>query len=319
MAKKKQPRLSRTQKIMLEVVEIHKDRQHDLTRQQYIKDTKRFVRYCCEKHGAKTLSDCLPFVQEYADFLVEQDYTASTVHTYLAAVASTFSVPLASIEKPKRHIAQFSRGRKADPNAAKKSNLDHPGWEYLVRFQKETGLRRAELKRLKHKNLVYSNGFFYVVIERGKGGKYFLSRIEKYQEEIILPYFEKAKGDERIFDPKLFQNNLNLHHLRATAALDYYNFQLAKLQADPAYRKVLEAEVIAMWNKYNLNKETGKPKHFNRKQIEGYYYLRGDLRKLALAKGLPVRYDRLAVMAVSVFRTSHFRTSVTVENYFLAV
>ena len=34
--------------------------------------------------------------------------------------------------------------------------------------------------------------------------------------------------------------------------------------------------------------------------------------------GLPVVYDRLAVMAVSVFHLSHWRCDVTVDNYLLA-
>ena len=267
MAKKKKPRLSRSQKIMLEVVEIHKDRKHDLTRQQYIKNTKRFIRYCCEKHDVHTLTDCQQYIQSYIDELSGQGYTASTIHTYAAAICSTFHIPLASIEKPKRHIAQFSRGRSTDSNATKKSNIEHPDWEYLVTFQKEIGLRRAELKRLTHKNLVYMNGSYFVEVKNGKGGKYFLSKIEKHQEKIILPYFDKDKGNERLFEPKLFQNNLNLHHLRALSAYNLYNFYLKKLESDPEFRKELEKEVIEMWQRFNKKPKTGKPKHFNRKQI----------------------------------------------------
>ena len=54
-------------------------------------------------------------------------------------------------------------------------------------------------------------------------------------------------------------------------------------------------------------------------QIDGIYYLRGLNRKLALEHNLPVAYNRLALMAVSVFHLSHWRLDVTVCNYILAV
>ena len=91
-----------------------------------------------------------------------------------------------------------------------------------------------------------------------------------------------------------------------------------RIQNEPGYAKQLEEEIIKRWNLYNIDKKTGKPKYFDKKQIEGYYYVRGDLRKLALEKGYPIKYDRLAVMATSIFKLSHFRLNVAVENYLLA-
>ena len=52
MAKKK--RKSVTQQIMQEAIKILNKHQHDLTRQQYIRDFKRFVKYCREKHNSDT-------------------------------------------------------------------------------------------------------------------------------------------------------------------------------------------------------------------------------------------------------------------------
>lgn len=60
-------------------------------------------------------------------------------------------------------------------------------------------------------------------------------------------------------------------------------------------------------------------KRWDPKRVEGNYYIRDNNHRLALAHGLLVKYDRLALMAVSVFHLSHWRNDVTVANYLLAV
>jgi hypothetical protein len=45
------------------------------------------------------------------------------------------------------------------------------------------------------------------------------------------------------------------------------------------------------------------------------YQLRGENKTKAQALGLPVEYNRLALMCVSVFHLSHWRLDVTVTNY----
>ena len=64
-------------------------------------------------------------------------------------------------------------------------------------------------------------------------------------------------------------------------------------------------------------KDNGRELHHD--QIDGIYYLRSRNRKFALEHNLPVAYNRLALMAVSVFHLSHWRLDVTVCNYILAV
>ena len=52
----------------------------------------------------------------------------------------------------------------------------------------------------------------------------------------------------------------------------------------------------------------------------GAYVLvrRGKTRELAQKLGLPVGYDRLCTLAVSVLHLAHWRLDVTVDNYLLA-
>ena len=48
--KRKSRKLTVTQQIMEKVVETQKDRQHNLTKNQYIRDARRFVKRMQEKH-----------------------------------------------------------------------------------------------------------------------------------------------------------------------------------------------------------------------------------------------------------------------------
>lgn len=319
MARKKKERLTVKQRIYQEVYEIHKHREHDLTRKQYIAHTKRFVDFCKENHKISSFEDCRPYIQEYADYLKDKDLSPSSVHTYMAAVVNSFGCNLDTVQKPKRKIAAFTRGRKTKLNQPAKNDLNDKRWEHIVFFEKAVGIRRSEIKKLTASDFVYDeSGYPCIQVKCGKGGKYQLNRIlPKYVDDLQW-YFCRVDPTERIFDKKDFQNNLNFHKLRADSAKEYYFYQLDRIQNEPGYAKQLEEEIIKRWNLYNLDKKTGKPKYFDRKQIEGYYYVRGDLRKLALEKGSPIKYDRLAVMATSIFKLSHFRLNVAVENYLLA-
>ena len=58
---------------------------------------------------------------------------------------------------------------------------------------------------------------------------------------------------------------------------------------------------------------------FKEHLINGNYFLRGENKKLAIKKGLPTKYDKLCLMAVSVFHLAHFRNDTTVFSYNLHV
>ena len=106
------------------------------------------------------------------------------------------------------------------------------------------------------------------------------------------------------------ENKIDLHHLRACQAKRAYLYYLNAIR-DPAFKAQLirELEVRFASNGRELNHD----------QIDGIYYLRGFNRKFAQEHNLPTAYNRLALMAVSVFHLSHWRLDVTVCNYILAV
>lgn len=314
---KRQRKLTIMQQIMRDVTEKLKTHEHDLTRKQYTNNVKKYVKFCREKYDAKVFEDCKPHIQAYSDFLQEGNYTASTIHTYLAAVCRAFEVDMASIQKPVRHTADYVKGREHKLRDAD-NDVNNPKWSYVVEFQRRVGIRRDELMRLIRSDFVYDeSGYPCVRVSRGKGGKTQYQRILEDDVAFIKAYFDNVGKDERVFEKKYFQNDLNYHALRAACAKRYYTAQLEKLKSDPKYRKQLEQEIRARWNAMNWGKN-GKPKAFAWSECQGVYTLRGKNRKLAKEKDLPVHYDKTALLATSIFKLSHWRNDVTISSYLLA-
>lgn len=311
MAKKRVRKPTITQQIMQTAIEKLKKYQNDITRKTYARQVKRYIKFCREKFDSKTFSDCEKYIQAYSDFLQSENYTASTIHTYLAAVCAVFEVALGDIQKPVRHVADYVRGRTI------KNDLDNPKWAYIVEFQRRVGIRRDELKRLKGEDFCRDeSGYPCVLVRRGKGGKTQYQRILEKDVEFVKSYFDYVSPNERIFDGKYFENDLNFHRLRAESAKEYYFEQLKRMKENPKYEEKLEMEIRKRWEKMNLTKK-GKVKKFKENELRGVYTLRGKNRELATRKGLPVHYDKCALLATSIFKLSHWRNDVTVASYML--
>lgn len=317
MAKKRIRKPTITQQIMQPAIEKLQKYQHDLTRKQYLRDVKRYIKFCREHFDSRTFDDCKGHIQDYSDYLKKEGYTASTIHTYLSPVCSIFEVDLSKIEKPRRYVADYQKGRNTSLIDAK-NDITNPKWCDIVEFQKRVGIRRDELKRLCKGDFCYDeSGYASVLVRRGKGGKRQLQRILEKDVTFVKDYFDSNNPHERVFDEKYFRNDLNFHKLRAACAKEYYYEQLQKMKENPLYRVQLEKEIKARW--YNTNKKrNGKSKPFRNKELHGMYVLRGKNRILAQTKGLPICYDKTALLATSLFKLSHFRNDVTIASYLLA-
>lgn len=305
------------QQIMTEVTARLKAILHDSTRTQYLRHTKAFIRYCREMHNSRSLAECLPHVQDYCDYLVGKNYTASTVHTYIAAVCKALELDLAAIRKPVRHTADYVRGRsKRDCGAS--GDLSDPRWAYVVEFNRCVGIRREELMQLRGRDFALDeSGHPCVLVRRGKGGKPQLQRIDEKDASFIQKYFDAVALGEFVFDRKLFNNDLNFHRLRAEEAKRYYFDTLRRIQNEPGYAAQLEQEIRARWAMYCKDKH-GRPRRLPDHEIYGYYVVRGKNRALAAKKGMSMSYHKLALLATSVFKLSHWRNDVTVASYLLA-
>ena len=317
MAKKRERKLTITQQIMQTAIEKLAKYQNDVTRKTYTRQIKQYIKFCRENFNVRTFDACREHIQDYSNYLQSENYTASTIHTYLASVCAVFDVNLATITKPIRYVADYMRGREIK-NLDSKNDLDSPAWSYIVEFQRRVGIRRDELKRLKGADFgADESGYLCVIVRRGKGGKCQYQRILEKDIEFVKAYFDSVDENDYVFDRKYFENNLNFHRLRSLSAKEYYFAQLQKIKENLAYADQLEKEIRDRWAKMNLTKK-GTSKKFKEVEIKGIYTLRGKNRILAIEKGFPICYDKLALLATSIFKLSHWRNDVTVASYMLA-
>lgn len=288
----------------VEVVRITKK-----SERQYKDHAIKFGNWCKENYHCRHFDDCKPHIQDYADFLIEKGYSASTIHTYLAGVCRVWDVDMDTIQKPVRHVAQNTRSRGIKASDSRKDARRETS-PRLYDFASRVGLRRLEYHRLCGGSLVEDESGHLCICVRGKGGKVQNQRILPSNLEFVRDYFTGVHLDEYIFDKTELNNKIDLHHLRACQAKRAYLYYLDAIR-DPAFREQLIRELVARFAFHR--------KKLNHDQIDGKYYLRGLNRKLAMEHNLPVVYNRLALMAVSVFHLSHWRLDVTVCNYILAV
>ena len=275
----------------------------------YMDSAIHFGQWCKTTYGCRHFEDCLEYIQAYSDWLMEQGKSASTIHSYLAGVCRVYEVPLADVRKPKRVSAENtrSRGTKAVDERTDATRDASPRY---YDFASVVGCRRAEYARLRNNDLVTDeSGYLCVRIRRGKGGKYQEQRVLPGDEMFVRSYFDGSAS--LVFTKAELNNKLDLHHLRAVQAQRAYRYYENRLHNEPEYRPQLETEIKARWQLYNKRR-------WRQHEFEGTYRLRGANRELAQRLGRPTEYDRLAVMAVSVYHLSHWRCDVTVSNYLLA-
>ena len=92
---KRQRRLSVTQQIMQEADAKLKSKNYPnrKTYRQFLRHSYKYVQFCRGKFDCRDYESCcrLEYAQFYCDFLKEQGYTPSTIHTYLAGVSSSMN------------------------------------------------------------------------------------------------------------------------------------------------------------------------------------------------------------------------------------
>ena len=279
------------------------------SKRQYLDRGIKFGMWCKATYGCRHFDDCREHIQDYADYLTKEGYSASTIHTYLAGVCRIWEIDMDMIQKPVRHVAQNTRSR-GEKAVDKRKDAQREASPRLYDFAMKVGLRRREYLRLYDDSLVEDESGYPCIRVRGKGGKVQYQRILPADIQFVCSYFTDKDADECIFDRKELTNKIDLHHLRASQAKRAYLYYLDAIR-DPAFKEQLIRELEARFE--------ANGRQLNHDQIDGKYYLRGLNRKFAQEHNLPTAYNRLALMAVSVYHLSHWRLDVTVCNYILAV
>lgn len=304
-----------------------KDVTNNRTKTSYKRSVNRFIRWAKENKVKRKEDITTEVIQKYHDDLKAdpKQYTAATIHTYLAPICKAAGINLNRIRKNKRTSDKIIRGRRKEKNAQGKFQEKDSRFSRIVNFQKVVGIRRSELRDLTGKDFIQDElGNYYVVVKRGKGGKYQEQLILPQDVELVKNAFKGYKSDQKIFSDQELNNLINFHGMRAQHSRDSYYYFLDKIQSDENYKRSLKNQLIKRWEEghkelrlQSLRKFMSHRNNFIHDLRDDPYVLRGSNFRKAIASEMPTTYNRLALMAVSVLNQSHWRLSVTVTNYIL--
>lgn len=285
----------------------------------YKRDCKNFAVYC-RSNGVKTpeqLEKCkMEVLQKYESSLENAGYKPATIHRYLSAPCKALSVNMQYIEKPRRTADLISRGRDFEANPQGRREATQDRFSRLMTVQQATGYRRAELAKLRGKDLrIDESGYLCVYVHNGKGGKDQLQRILPSDLEKVKKIFSEVKPDQRIFTAKEMNNKINLHGLRAEQARKAYLYYQKRLESEPNYKYTCRKELALRYKTMHTADRVTNQRFLKDIMNDTPYVLRGKNREKAIAQEKPVTYNRLAMMMVSVFHLSHWRLDVTSVNY----
>ena len=298
------------------------------TRSSYMRSCKAFDKWRKEAGlSNKTVRDQpREAVIQWAEHLKQIGRAQCTIHNMVAGCCVGLGIPSDKIARHGNALQKTkSLGNTKRSQAARKkaSNQD------LVHFQSMVGGRRAALGRLTGSDYVFDeSGEPCVRFIKDKGGKTQLQRILPTDTDAVKSYFDAVAPDQLLF-PKI-DNDLDLHGIRAEHARSMYQYY-EKIASSPQGREQLRQQ---LWARYknpeigckawliakasgNNTKARKLEYRFKKEMSEGIYYLHGANRKAAIQRGHPIKLDRLAILATSVFSLSHWRTDVAVKHYLI--
>lgn len=295
---------------LYELAKLREDNhlQNNNTARSYKQSLKTFSMYC-KSLGIKHLDqikDPLSLVQSYEKSL-ESKYTAATIHTKLAAVCTALSVPMYQISKPRRSVSAITKGRYQADQALRSD----PKYHILATIAAGTGLRRSEIASLSPASIKVDESGYTCLAVKGKGGKYQLQRLYPQFEQSVLQIIRSTP-----ITKELMTNKLNIHKYRSDLSKAMYKHYIQRIKTEG--REPLIQELRLRFSAYHRPDSKALSVFEHSLYSMSPYRLRGDSKVVASRVGMPLEYDRLALLAVSVFHLSHWRIGVTVINYLLA-
>ena len=307
-----------------------KNSKNNNTETTYKRSINQFVEWA-KKRGYKTADEITKeTIQEYEEFLEghPKSYQPSTIHTFLTPICLATGVTMDEIRKPKRTAGRIvrSRNKGTDDNKCKNSQgvkeECNPKYKRVVSFQRAVGIRRAELARLLGVDLSHRNDEWYVIVQRGKGGKQQRQYILPENVDSVREIFRNIEPMENVFSKEELNNKIDFHGLRAENARRCYAYYVKKIEVEPGFAQEMRCKLMNRWleeherlRKTNHDSWLRQKQLFDQEMDDRPYRLRGDNLTKAMASGSPTEYNRLALMCVSVMHLAHWRLDVTVTNY----
>lgn len=269
----------------------------------YKREIKQFGTWLI-KNGNKNIeiSECEKYIQQYLDHERERGQSANSQNTSRAAICKCLHLKTFDYEIDRRNNVDIKKSR--NHNGPIKSNI-------ASELNKTIGLRASDLKRLRVDNIHFREGRMEIIVDKCKGGKTNKQIIyDKDKQEKVLDYISEhnLRGHDRLFDTKLFKSDVDFQMTRRIAAQDRYREIVKDMEENPERRNFYKDEIKRIF------KEDGKRL---RENLDKDIYCRADKRQKAIELYGTASFDRVAAMMVSVTMLAHYRTEVTISNYFL--
>jgi len=204
------------------------------TRKVYQQHVLAFINWARTTHGITRLA----WLDERADELVTQyltehvvaDRSAYTLQTERAALRLFFGdwSLAAAVSIPRRTRTTITRSRGP---AGHDRHFQPANWQAHIRFAQACGLRRAELRDLRVRDVyTSSDGTLFVHVKNGKGGKAREVPVLKGHEQEVLAVVQGRAPHEKVFDH--IPGHMDVHSYRRDSAQRRY-LQQAPEQALP--------------------------------------------------------------------------------------
>lgn len=255
-----------------------------------------------KEHGLKyaTVEQVVESIPDYISYR-SQKWSASTIHTDVAALCKACSVSMS--DYPTLYRGQPTKGRIDARNDRTEANAR------VIAFAQCVGIRKDEYRALRGSDYITRGDDAFVVVRKGKGGKRQEQYIQPEDRDFVRSYFD---GTENYIFSKAEMKacqHANLHGIRRDLAQKNYQRYCQELTT-PEAREHMKDRLQEVFDR-----NPQKAGRFNRDMMDKPYTTRGKVRNELIALHKPITYDRLALMAVSVFHLAHYREDVTVKNY----
>ena len=268
------------------------------TMDNYIRVGKQVGKAIYKEFGRLDLADIkTEHVQWYIDKLRSEGQSAETQNLACAAMCKVLQLPMSDIKRDKRHYTDITKGRTNEP-AAPSNDVE--------RGSAAIGVRRSELMHLRVQDIVSRPEGLCAHVLRGKGGKEQYQLILPHNEAIVLNAIVGKAPTDYIIEREDIGGKENIHAFRRINAREAYAYFDGQLAANgDIYRENIKHMCISRMVEFGVNPANNR----DWKIIDRPYTSRPQ-------NGTPsVTYNRLALMATSIFCLSHWRCGVAVRNY----
>lgn len=192
----------------------------------YLEQCVYFADYCKGVHGCRYLEECRQYADEYLQKRIDNGNSPYTLHLIRSALCKLYGDTSKDyMELPQRKRQDITRSR---GQAVRDRHFSEESHKDLVSFCKATGLRRHELKQLKGMDYTFHSQDLYIIVNRGKGGKYREVYVLPENVDQVLELMQSA-ADGFVFPD--VPNGADIHSYRAIYATAYY-----KRIARPVFR-----------------------------------------------------------------------------------